>query len=68
MAGEDVEIRLMMVAEKDTANTKRFEEVPPPGGTEHIKKLYLSRATLRRLGNPTGLEVIIRPLRSEGRG
>lgn len=59
------EIRVIFVPEKETRNMKRFEEVAPPGTKEHIGKLYVSRASLRALGNPQGLEVLIRPLRSD---
>lgn len=59
------EIRLIMVVEKETHNTKRFEEVPPPGTAPHISKLYLSKASLKALGGPGGIEVIIRPMRKE---
>jgi hypothetical protein len=65
MEDETPEIRIILVLEKETLNTRMFQEAPPPGTQEHIKKLYVSKATLRRLGNPQGLEVVIRPL---GRG
>lgn len=57
------EIHLIMVVEKETDNTKRFAEAAPPGTREHVKKLYVSKATLRELGNPEDIEVVIRPLK-----
>lgn len=59
------EIRLILVEEKSTDNTKRFEEVPPRGTAPHVRKLYVSKDSLKKLGNPKGIEVIIRPMRKE---
>lgn len=59
------EIHLIMVVEKETDNMRRFEEVPPPGTKGHVNKLYVSKDSLNRLGNPQGIEVVIRAMKKE---
>ena len=52
-------IKVRFDFEKETKNTRKFEELPEPGQAPMIGTLYVQKHILQRLGDPTGLTVTI---------
>jgi hypothetical protein len=50
-----------MAFERDTKNTQRFIETPPDDNAESVvlDTIYVPKATLALLGNPTAIRVTI---------
>ena len=53
------EVTTSFVLEKETKNTRKFEEVPEPGQPPIVGSLYLQKFVLERLGNPETVTITI---------
>lgn len=52
-------LQATFVFEKETKNTRKFEETPDPGNAPMIGVLYVQKHILHGLGNPETLTVTI---------
>jgi hypothetical protein len=52
-------INVTFVFDKETKNTRKFEEKPEPGTAPAIGTLYVQKHVLHALGNPETLKVSI---------
>jgi hypothetical protein len=52
-------LQATFLLEKETKNTRKFEEVPEPGQAPMIGTLYVQKHVLHNLGNPDRLTVTI---------
>ena len=52
-------LQATFVFEKETKNTRKFEETPEPGNPPMIGVLYVQKHVLHGLGNPEILSVSI---------
>jgi hypothetical protein len=59
-------LRVLMVEERKTTNTQRYEEIVTPGEQEVIGYLYLKKKALVKIGNPRMVTITIHPGRSNG--
>lgn len=58
-APEAVQVTTSFVLEKETKNTKKYEEVPESGQPPIVGSLYLQKFVAERLGNPETVTVTI---------
>ena len=59
MTTTKTKLQATFLLEKETKNTRKFEELPEPGQAPMIGTLYVQKHILQRLGDPTGLTVTI---------
>lgn len=52
-------LKIAFAFEKETKNTRKFEEQPEPGVAPVIGTLYVQKHVLHGLGNPERLSVTI---------
>lgn len=62
MATTKKELKISMPNVDVKGKVKKFEVDDPRESTEPVKNVYVSKAALKTLGDPDGIEVIIRPL------
>jgi len=56
------ELRVRMPNVDAKTKVKKFEVDDPRESTEPAKNIYISKAALKEIGDPSGVEVIIRPI------